>query len=409
MNGKTILLIGAFDVKAEEYAFVRRLLLERGHQVRTMNIGVKGETDLFPVDIPAEAVAQAGGSDLAQLRQANDRGASLDVMSKGAATVTRNEHAEGKLDAVFAMGGSGGTGVGCAAMRELPIGVPKVMVSTLASSDVSDFVGVKDITMIPSVVDVAGVNRISEKIYRQAVGAVCGMLEMDYTPAAEDRPIVATSMFGNTTPCVDRCRGLLIERGYEVLVFHATGSGGRTMEGLVEEGYVEAVLDITTTEWADEICGGVFTAGPHRLDAPGKRGIPHLIVPGCVDMANFGPRETVPARYDDRTFFVWSQTVTLMRTNVEENARMGEIFAEKANAATGPVAFLLPRGGVSMLDKEGELFWWPEANEALFDAIRKGVRSDIEVVEVDANINDPDFADQAVEMLAKLIEVAEAG
>jgi uncharacterized protein (UPF0261 family) len=406
---KTVLLIGAFDVKAAEYDYVRRLIEELGCCVKTMNVGVKGGTSLFQIDMDAERVAKAGGGDIEALRRANDRGAALNVMAKGAAALTQRAYREGQFDGVLAMGGSGGTGVATAAMQALPVGVPKVMVSTIASGDISAFVGIKDVTMIPSVVDVAGVNRISEKIFKQAAGAICGMVGMDYRDSLQTKPIIAATMFGNTTPCVDRCREALTARGYEVLVFHCTGSGGRTMEGLVDEGHVAAVLDITTTEWADEICGGVFSAGETRLDAPGKKGIPHLIVPGCVDMANFGGRETIPECYAARTFFEWSPTVTLMRTNVEENARMGQIFAAKANAATGPVAFLLPLGGVSMLDKEGELFWSPEADKVMFDAIKQNVRPGIDVVELDCNINDEAFADKAVTMLMELVDAAPGG
>jgi len=257
--------------------------------------------------------------------------------------------------------------------------------------------------MIPSIVDIAGVNRISEKIFKEAVGAACGMARMDYGTSAATKPIIAATMFGNTTPCVDRCRQALSDKGYEVLVFHCTGIGGRTMEALVEEGQIAAVLDITTTEWADDLCGGVFTAGASRLEAPGKAGIPHLIVPGCLDMVNFGSPQTVPERYRDRRLYGWSATVTLMRTNVEENAQLGRILAGKANAATGPVAFLLPLRGVSMLDSPGERFWWPEADQALFDALKKNLRPGIEVVELDGNINDAAFADRAVEMFIRLI------
>jgi uncharacterized protein (UPF0261 family) len=400
---RTILLIGAFDVKGREYDFVRTLIEAQGCQVLTMNIGVLGGTDLFRIDISNAEVASAGGCDLKQLQETRDRGAAMTVMSKGAAALALKAYQLGRFDGVLAMGGSGGTSVGTAAMRALPIGVPKVMLSTIAASDVSALIGIKDVTMIASVVDVAGVNRISEKVYKEAAGAICGMVQMDYHPTTEAKPIIAASMFGNTTPCVDRCREVLTDKGYEVLVFHCTGSGGRTMEGLVADGYVTAVLDITTTEWADEVCGGVFSAGEARLDAPGQRGLPHLIVPGCVDMANFGGKDTIPDRYQDRRFFEWSPTVTLMRTNIEENARMGELFARKANAAKGPVAFLLPLQGVSMLDKPGEIFWWPEADRAMFDAITKNLGPGIDVIELDCNINDEAFADKAVDMLADLI------
>jgi uncharacterized protein (UPF0261 family) len=301
------------------------------------------------------------------------------------------------------MGGTGGTSVITAGMQSLPIGVPKVMVSTAASGDTSTYVGTRDIAMFPSVVDVAGVNRISRPIFTRAAGAICGMVESEPEESTDERPILAASMFGNTTECVDRCREALTEKGYEVLVFHATGTGGKTMESLVDDGLIEAVLDITTTEWADEICGGVFSAGPTRLDAPGKAGIPHLIVPGCIDMANYGPRDTVPDKFNDRLLYEWNPSVTLMRTNAEENRLMGEIFAKKINAATGPVAVLIPLKGVSILDGDGEMFCDREADQAMFDALKSNLRDDIRVVEIDHNINDEAFSTKAVEMMLELI------
>jgi uncharacterized protein (UPF0261 family) len=331
----------------------------------------------------------------------------MTMMGQGAAKLVRSLYDAGRLDGIMGMGGTGGTAVISAAMRELPVGVPKVLVSTAASGDTRSFLGTRDITLIPSVVDVAGVNRISRRIFTEAAGAICGMVEMAGTASAserEERPIIAVTMFGNTTPCVDRCREMLTARGYEVLVFHCTGVGGETMENLVRDGLVTAVLDITTTEWADELCGGVFTAGPTRLEAPGQVGIPHLIVPGCVDMVNFGPRETVPQKYEGRLFYVWNPTVTLMRTTVEENAALGRIFAEKANRARGPVACLLPLRGVSILDSEGQIFWWPEADWAMFDALKVNLRPGMPVEVMDANINDSAFADRAVQMLVQMME-----
>jgi uncharacterized protein (UPF0261 family) len=272
-------------------------------------------------------------------------------------------------------------------------------------------VGTKDIAMIPSIVDVAGLNRISRPIFARAAGAICGMVAVPIAEAADERPIVVASMFGNTTTCVNACSEALGNKGYEVLVFHATGTGGRTMESLVAEGLVDAVLDITTTEWADTICGGVFDAGPERLSAPGLRGVPHLIVPGCIDMANFGPMNTVPQQYREagRLFYEWNPAVTLMRTNAEENRRMGAVFAEKANQASGPVAFLLPLRGVSILDGAGERFCDREADRAFFAALKKDLKPGIPVVELENNINDPAFSDKAVEMMLELIEKKERG
>jgi len=405
---KTICIIGAFDTKGEDHAFLREEILKRGHQTLTVNIGVLGSTDRFPVDYDSEEVAKTGGVDIADLRSRKDKGAAMKTFDEGAPKLVRLLFEAGKFDGIVGMGGSGGSAIIASAMRSLPIGIPKVLVSTVASGDVSFYVRGKDIAMIPSIVDVAGVNRVSRLVYAHAAGAICGMVETKVPVATSDRPIITASMFGNTTDCVNICSKTLNENGFEVLVFHATGAGGRAMETLVADGLVEAVLDITTTEWADELCGGVFSAGPERLDAPGRRGLPHLIAPGCVDMANFGAPATVPAKYREtkRLFYEWNPSVTLMRTNVEENQRMGGIFAQKANAAKGPVAFLIPLRGVSMLDGDGQPFCDRVADQAMFDSIKKNLRPGISVVELDHNINDPEFAAQAVEMMLQLIREA---
>ena len=405
---KKICMIGAFDSKGAEYAYVRECILVRGHEVLTVNTGVLGSTDLFAVDVEAEKVAEAGGASLKQLRADKDRGRAMKIMCAGAPVIVKSLHDAGRIDGIIGMGGTGGTTVVTAAMRALPVGIPKVCVSTAASGDVAAYVGTKDITMIPSIVDVAGINRISRIIFSRAAGAVCGMAEAEITLSEQDKPVIAASMFGNTTECVNACAELLSAKGYEVLIFHATGTGGKTMEGLVQEGLVDAVLDITTTEWADTVCGGVFDAGEERLDAPGKMGIPHLIVPGCVDMANFGGLDTVPERYRKakRTFYEWNPSITLMRTNRQENEKMGEIFADKANAAKGPVAFLIPLKGVSILDADGQPFCDRDADTAMFDAIKAHLKEGVAVVESDSNINDPEFSAKAVEMILDLIEQA---
>ncbi len=402
---KTVLIIGAFDTKGPEYAFLREQVIAHGCNVVTLNTGVLGTTDLFPVDIEAGEVAEAGGKSAVALRESKDRGEAMKVMAAGAPVVVRRLYDAGRFDGIIGMGGTGGSSVIAAAMRALPLGVPKVLVSTAASGDVSAYVGTKDVVMMPSIVDVAGINRISRVILARAAGAVCGMTAVEPPESRDDKPIVTASMFGNTTECVNACAKLLEEQGYEVLVFHATGTGGRIMESLVDEGLVDGVLDITTTEWADEVCGGVFSAGPDRLSAPGRRGVPHLIVPGCVDMANFGGIATVPQRYRDagRLLYEWNPSVTLMRTNIEENQRMGEVFAEKANAACGPVAFLIPLRGVSILDGDGQPFCDREADQALIDALKAHLRPEIPCIELDCNINDPQFAAKAVEMLLELL------
>jgi uncharacterized protein (UPF0261 family) len=388
---KTIAVVGALDTKGKEFAFVKSAIEQRGHKALVIDTSVVGEPG-FRADVAREKVAEAGGVPLKKLQEKADRGQAMDVMTKGIAKVVKDLFDKGKVDGVISMGGSAGTSIGTSAMRALPLGVPKVMVSTLASGDTKAYVGTKDILMFPSVVDVAGVNSISARIYANAVGAVVGMVETP-APKIEAKPLLSASMFGNTTPIVGRCRETMEKHGYEVLIFHAVGTGGQTMESLIREGYITGVLDITTTEWADELTGGVLSAGPHRLEAAAAKGVPQVVVPGCLDMANFWAPDTVPKKYEGRLFYQWNPNVTLMRTNVEENAELGRILAEKVNATTGPAAFFLPLKGVSMLDAPGKEFWWPEADKALYDAIKKHLRSDIPVYEMDNNINDDDFAD----------------
>ena len=326
----------------------------------------------------------------------------MGVMTKGVAEIVRQLYTEGEIDGIISMGGGGGTVIGTSAMRALPVGFPKLMVSTLASGDTSPYVDTTDITMMPSVVDVAGVNRISRRIYTNAAGAICGMVTGELSPA-DDKPLVAASMFGNTTPAVDHARQIIESKGYEVLVFHATGTGGRTMEALIADKYIAGVLDITTTEWADEICGGVLSAGPNRLEAAARMGIPQVVVPGCIDMCNFWARDTVPEKYKERIFYEWNPNVTLMRTTPEENQRMGEIFAEKLNATSGPVAVLIPLKGFSQIDLKGEIFYWPEANQAFISALKENLRSDIPVTEMTFDINAPEFSGKVAETLLEML------
>jgi len=399
---KTIAVIGALDTKGPEFAFVKAEIERRGHRALVVNTAVVGAPTFEP-DISAERVAEAGGASLAALRAQADRGAAMEVMTRGVARVVKDLYDAGKIDGVLGLGGSAGTIIGTSAMRALPVGVPKVMVSTLASGDVKPYVGTKDVVMIHSVVDVAGVNRVSARIYANAVGAMVGMVETS-TPQIASRPVIAASMFGNTTPVVTRCRETFEKRGFEVLIFHAVGTGGQTMEDLIRAGYVNGVADITTTEWADELVGGVLTAGPERLDAAAEKGVPQVIAPGCLDMVNFWARETVPAQFEGRRFYQWNPNVTLMRTTPEENAELGRILAEKASQSSGPVAFFLPLKGVSMLDAPGKEFWWPEADQALFDAIKRHRRPDIPVHELDHNINDEPFADAVAEKLLEFLK-----
>ncbi len=398
----TIALIGALDTKGSDFAFVQQQIEARGHETLLINTGVMGEPTVDP-DVDATTVADEGGTPLDALREAGDRGQAIEVMARGAAAVAKHLYNHGRFDGILGLGGSAGTTVGTAAMRALPVGVPKLMVSTVAAGDTAPYVGTADITMMPSVVDVAGVNSISALIYSNAAGAIVGMVETEALDV-EEKPLIAASMFGNTTELIGKCQQRLEAQGYEVLVFHATGTGGKVMESLIDEDFITGVLDLTTTEWADELAGGVFSAGSTRLDAAAKSGTPQVIAPGCLDMVNFGGRETVPAKYDDRQFYVWNPSVTLMRTTPEENAELGRILAEKANASTAPVAFFLPLKGVSILDSPDGEFWDPDADQALFDAIKQHARDDIPVFEIDANINDDAFAEAVVEKLLEFVQ-----
>jgi uncharacterized protein (UPF0261 family) len=396
---KTILLIGTLDTKGEELGYVRDLMMEQGFRVLIMDGGILGDPALLPA-IGAAEVAEAGGGSLEELRREGDRGQALAVMARGAARLAAHYHADGLVDGVLGLGGSCGTVIATAAMRELPIGLPKVMISTVASGQVAPYVGVKDITMMYSVVDISGLNRISRKILANGAGAICGMLRQE-VQEAEERPLVATTMFGVTTPCVERVRKRLEEAGLEVLVFHATGSGGRALEGLTAAGFIEGVVDVTTTELCDELVGGVLSAGPERLEAAGRRGVPQVVSCGALDMVNFGPLETVPEKFRSRNLYVHNESVTLMRTTAEESAQLGEILAAKLNGSTGPVTLLLPLRGLSMLDREGQPFFDPAANAALFDALRSHAGPGVELVELDCHLNDPEFADALADRFLK--------
>jgi uncharacterized protein (UPF0261 family) len=402
---KTILLIGTLDTKGNEYAYVRDQIHRLGHETFVLDAGVLGEP-VFAPDSPATRTATAGGGSLAELREKRDRGHALEIMGIGARALALELFEKGSFDGVLALGGSGGTSIGTTAMQALPVGVPKLMISTMASGNVAPYVDVKDITMMYSVVDVAGLNRVSRRIFANAAGAICGMAAQGVDEEAH-KPVVAATMFGVTTPCVDRFRERISAAGYEVLVFHATGSGGRSMESLIADGFVTGVADITTTEWCDELVGGVLSAGPTRLDAAAAKGVPQVVSLGALDMVNFGPLDTVPAQFKDRNLYVHNPQVTLMRTTPEECAKLGEIIAGKLNRATGPTALFIPLKGVSMIDAEGMPFFDPVADAALFDALRTHLdRSRVELVELDLLINDPAFADAMADRLLSMLEAS---
>ncbi|OII42066.1 Tm-1-like ATP-binding domain-containing protein [Plantibacter sp. MMLR14_011] len=408
----TVALVGTLDTKGAEYRWVAGRLGELGADVVVVDAGTREPHGYdAAVDHPNHEVAAAGGTDLDTLLAADDRGAAVSAMAEGAATVIGRLHATGRVDAVLALGGSGGSAIAARVFRELPIGAPKLLVSTMASGDVAPYVGANDVTLMYSVVDIAGINQISRAVLGNAVAAIAGMAAAAQArgPASSaertDRPLVGASMFGVTTPAVDVARERLDELGYEVLVFHATGSGGRALESLARSGMLAGVLDLTTTELADDLVGGVLTAGPDRLTAAGAAGVPQLVSLGALDMVNFGPRDTVPERFADRDFFVHNATVTLMRTTVDENRELGERIGAKLSGAEAPTVLLIPRGGVSALDAEGLPFRDAEADAALMEAVLAGVQgSAVTVVDRPEHLNDPVFARLAADTLHAVIE-----
>ncbi|MBG9795895.1 hypothetical protein ABD76_27045 [Paenibacillus dendritiformis] len=399
---KTVAIVGTFDSKGTEFSFVRDMLQGLGLNTLTIHSGVF--EPMFVPDVSNEEVAREAGTDIREIASKRDRSLATEVLAKGMEKLIPRLYAEGKFDGIISFGGSGGTSIVTPGMRALPIGVPKIMVSTVASGNVSQYVGTSDIMMYPSIVDVSGLNSISTKIFTNAALAIAGMLKFEVEHAVEKKPLIAATMFGLTTPCVNQAREYLEQQGYEVVVFHATGAGGKTMERLIESGFFDGVLDITTTEWCDELVGGVLNAGPHRLEAAARARVPQVVSTGALDMVNFGPFETVPEKFANRKFYKHNPTVTLMRTTVEENKELGKIIAGKLNKATAPTALMLPLKGVSGLDMEGQPFYGPEEDRALFDTLRQEIdRNAVELIEVDADINDKSFALSAARKLVELM------
>ncbi|MFD3539258.1 Tm-1-like ATP-binding domain-containing protein [Streptomyces sp. NPDC058662] len=408
-----VVLVGTLDTKGVEYGWLRERLLRAGVEVVLVDTGVMGEPRV-PADVPREAVARAAGAELSELRTAADRGAAVTTMARGAEATLLRLHAEGRLHGVMAVGGSGGTSIATRPMRALPLGVPKLMVSSMASGDVAPYVGSSDIAMMHSVVDIAGINRVSGPILANAVQAIAAMakvfarsaLEARRTPAAGagSRPLVATSMAGVTTAGVDAARERLTELGYEVLVFHVSGMGGRTLETLAARGMFAGVLDLTLSELADDLCGGILTAGPDRLSAAGRAGIPQVVSLGALDMVKFGPLETLPEQPPHRRVHAHNPSITVVRTTPDECAELGRRVAAKLRAATGPTAVCVPLRGLSTLGTPGGPYHDPAADGALFSALREGLRgSAARLYDYDTHINDPGFGRAAADRLHAMI------
>lgn len=399
---KTIAIAGTFDTKGAEYLYVKELIESLGLGTFTIHTGVFEPT--FKPDISNAQVAEAAGMDIKTLVDKKDRALATEVLSKGMEKLVLKLYKQGKFHGIISFGGTGGTSLVTPAMRALPIGVPKVMVSTVASGNTAPYVGASDIIMMPSIVDVAGINSISTKIFTNAVFAIAGMVKFENTKVVDKKPLIAATMFGVTTPCVTAATKYLEKRGYEVLIFHATGIGGQSMEALIAGGFIEGVLDLTTTEWADEIIGGVLNAGPYRLEAAGKNHIPQVVSVGALDMCNFGTYDTIPKKFERRNLYKHNPTVTLMRTNVEENEAIGKKLVEKLNMAKDKTTLMLPLKGISGIDVEGQPFYGVEEDKMLFDTLRNGVnKNSVEVIEMNCAINDVEFAEAAAQKLIDLM------
>ncbi|MBA2758536.1 MAG: Tm-1-like ATP-binding domain-containing protein [Chloroflexia bacterium] len=401
----TVVLLGTLDTKGAEYAYLREQI-ERNSRcdVVIVDAGVLGEPQTT-ADISRHDVARAAGTTIDDLVAANDRGAAVAAMADGASKIVSDLFAAGRLQGILGLGGSGGTSLVTHAMQALPVGVPKLMVSTVASGDTRPYVGAVDITMMYSVVDIAGINRISARILGNAAAGIAGMATAYAAPFPDmgNKPLIGATMFGVTTPSVTKARELLEAKGYEVLVFHATGAGGQSMEALVSGGFLDGVLDITTTELADDLVGGVFSAGPDRMKATCQSGLPQVVSLGALDMVNFGPKDTVPGRFRDRNLYVHNPSVTLMRTTPEECAELGRRIGVRLSAATGPVALFIPRGGVSAIAVEGGVFHDPEADTALLQSLMENLGDNVDVHDLAYDINDPRFATAMADRMAELM------
>lgn len=400
---KTVAIVGTFDTKAREFNFVKEEFEARGFKTFLIHIGVFNSE--LEVDMNNQKIAGAVGEDIGQIAKERNRALATKVLSQGLEKVLPQLYQEGKFEGVIALGGSGGSSIATAGMRQLPIGVPKIMVSTMASGNVSQYVGTSDIIMFPSIVDVEGLNDISRHIFLNAIHAMVGMLSYDYKPKVDNKPLIAASMFGLTTPAIKFAERELEKRGYDTIVFHATGSGGRTMERLISEDYFDGVLDITTTEWCDEVVGGVLNAGPHRLEAAVSNKTPQVVSLGALDMVNFGPKETVPEKFSDRLFYQHNPTVTLMRVNKEEAKIIAEKIAEKLQKAGKETTLLFPQKGFSGLDEEGKEFYQQEVDQIIMETLKEKLsQTAINLVEKDLHINEEAFAKCAVDELIKNIE-----
>jgi uncharacterized protein (UPF0261 family) len=403
--GKTIVLVGTLDTKGIEFGYVKDKIVEQGHQVIVVDVGILGSPLLEP-DIDHDQVAQAAGTTIEAIISQGKEGVAIELMTEGAVKIVRELYQSGKVDGIMSLGGSMGTSLATAVMRSLPIGIPKVMVSTMASSDTRPYVDNKDIVMMPSVADIMGLNPIAKRVLAIAAGAVIGMVAADPGLVHSDKPVIGLTLHGDLVPGMRLIKTLLEERGYETVIFAAVGSGGKTLEELIEQGLISGVFDLAPHEIAGHIFGGICDAGPDRLEAAGRRGIPQLVVPGKLDIVSFGVGLGIPPKLKGRKPWMHNPIIGIIRLNKEEMALVGKVVVEKLNKATGPTAVMIPKRGLSDYGKGWEAFYDADANSALFQVLKSGLKQEIRVVEVDAHINDRLFAEKATALLDELMHKA---
>jgi len=400
---KTIVLLGRLDSKGKEYAYVKSQILRGDFDVIVADTGTRG-TPQFKPDISREEVAQAAGVRIQDVVDPTDENKEIRVMMEGASKIAQRLRDSGRLDGMMCLGGSRGTAIGTAAMRALPFGIPKVMVSTIASGDMRPYVGTRDITLIHSVTDILGLNRMTKRLLAYAAGAIMGAVAADTGFEASGRPFIAMSSMGGINRAVFSAQKTLEDKGFEVVAFHTVGTGGRALEEAVDQGLIDGVLDLVTHELTDHLYGGFCDAGPARLEAAGKKGIPQVVAPGCLDFIVFSPPEKIPEGLRDRKVYRHTPEVAIIRANKDEMASIGKVMAEKLNRALAPLVVIVPSQGFSPANRRGKPLFDPEADRAFVEVLRQDLKPSVRLVEVDAHINDELFAKQAVGLLCELMQ-----
>jgi len=400
---KTIVLLGRLDSKGREYAYVKDRMLRGGFNVIVVDAGTRGAPQFEP-EISREEVTRAAGVEIQDVVDPTDENKEIQVMMEGASKIAQRLRDSGRLDGIMCLGGSRGTAIGTAAMRALPFGIPKVMVSTIASGDMRPYIGIKDITLVHSVTDIVGLNRMTKRLLSYAAGAVMGAVAADPGLEVSDKPLIAMSSMGGINRAVFSAQKILEDKGFEVVAFHTVGTGGQALEDAVEQGLIDGVLDLVTHEVMDHLYGGYCDAGPARLEAAGKKGIPQVIAPGCLDFIAFSPPEKMPEELRKRKIYRHTPEVAIVRANKDEMASVGKTIAEKLNRALGPTVVVVPNQGFSPANRRGKALYDPEADRAFVEVLKQSLKPSIRIVEVDAHINDELFAKQAVDLLCELMQ-----